>query len=645
MQVSWREEAHGLAAIEAAQSRKVFKMDTDRWHVSEHSAKVALGEDVSALEQWLDQMARDGVHDEVDPEDCEAGRDSEPSDVTPMHEFEITDRCEDMGEESQDIEHMPIPQSVEEPSLAPLNPDELNRDQRRAYDIVDRHLQQTLDGLNPDQLLMVIPGEAGVGKSRVIQTITSNFQTRRVPEMLAKGAYTGIAASLIDAMTLHALAGISIRAGKPSARTMKRLVAFWSRVAYFVVDEISMVARTFFARLSFILACAKAGGGEPPTDAPFGGLNVILCGDFHQFPPVATRASEPLYWPCNLAKDTADQIIGREIYEQFTTVVKLTEQVRTSDPVWRDLLQHVRHGNCREHHLSLLRSLIITNQNCPDTNFEEAPWDAAVLVTPRHAVRRQWNAAASKQACAIRGNQLFISPASDTIKGRPLTMEERFLVAAAKSKNGGANRKEKAGLQNLVELAVGMRVMVTTNVRTDLDIANGARGEIVAIVLEDNEDPPQNRPVIRLKRPPLYVLVRMDRTRASKLKGLDEGVIPIVPMARTFTIKDSAGTKKTVTRCQMPITGAYGFTDFRAQGQTLDYAMIDIGKPPSGQLTAFNVYVALSRGRGRENIRLLRDFEDKLFTEHPSEHLRIEDKRLDELNKATADAWYGTHTR
>jgi hypothetical protein len=47
------------------------------------------------------------------------------------------------------------------------------------------------------------------------------------------------------------------------------------------------------------------------------------------------------------------------------------------------------------------------------------------------------------------------------------------------------------------------------------------------------------------------------------------------------------------------------------------------------------MYVGLSRSRGRETIRLLRDFDDNLFIRHPSEDLRIEDERIDELVKQT----------
>ncbi|KAG8214150.1 hypothetical protein J3R82DRAFT_10916 [Butyriboletus roseoflavus] len=52
-----------------------------------------------------------------------------------------------------------------------------------------------------------------------------------------------------------------------------------------------------------------------------------------------------------------------------------------------------------------------------------------------------------------------------------------------------------------------------------------------------------------------------------------------------------------------------------------------------GALTPFNISVALSRCRGRDTIRLLRDFDDKLLTSHPSEYLRTEDERLQRHGK------------
>ncbi|KAI6120905.1 hypothetical protein EDD16DRAFT_1424604, partial [Pisolithus croceorrhizus] len=53
------------------------------------------------------------------------------------------------------------------------------------------------------------------------------------------------------------------------------------------------------------------------------------------------------------------------------------------------------------------------------------------------------------------------------------------------------------------------------------------------------------------------------------------------------------------------ITSAYAFTDYRSQGQTIPYAIVDIAKPPTGALTLFNLYVALSRKLLAEDDRLV----------------------------------------
>ncbi|KAI6039236.1 hypothetical protein EDC04DRAFT_2686815 [Pisolithus marmoratus] len=145
--------------------------------------------------------------------------------------------------------------------------------------------------------------------------------------------------------------------------------------------------------------------------------------------------------------------------------------------------------------------------------------------------------------------------------------------------------------------------------------------------------------VVDLDKPPAYVLVKMNSTKIPQLEDLEENVIPIIPLERTYTIIDG-NVKKTVTRVQSPLTSAYAFTDYRSQGQTIGHAIIDITSPPTGTLTPFNIYVSLSRSpRGKANIRLLRDFDEKLLTSHPSEYLRIEDERLVKLDNDTVKWW------
>ena len=303
-----------------------------------------------------------------------------------------------------------------------FNIDNINDDQRRAYDIVDWHLKETIDGKRPPQLLMMIPGEGGVGKSKVIQIMMENFQKDGLREWWVKGAYTGIAASLIDGKTLHVLAGIPVRGGKQSEQTMKKLHEFWRTRRYLIIDEVSMLSQTFFAKLSQIISRAM----ETKDNEIFRGLNVILVGDFHQFPPVVARRSSPLYWPVNSRQDTEDDILGRKIFEQFSTVVKLNKQIRVQDGEWHDVLQHIRYGNCQREHINMIRKLIITNPYCPHTDFNTSPWKDAKLVTPRHAVRNQWNSAAIKKHCRRTHRRLYICPAEDTIEGRKVTNKEKI---------------------------------------------------------------------------------------------------------------------------------------------------------------------------------------------------------------------------
>ena len=65
---------------------------------------------------------------------------------------------------------------------------------------------------------------------------------------------------------------------------------------------------------------------------------------------------------------------------------------------------------------------------------------------------------------------------------------------------------------------------------------------------------------------------------------------------------------------------------------------MDIGTHTTGRLTPLNAYVTLSRSRDKKAIRLLRDFDNRLFTQNPTEYLRNEDQRLERLNLKTMEA-------
>ena len=68
----------------------------------------------------------------------------------------------------------------------------------------------------------------------------------------------------------------------------------------------------------------------------------------------------------------------------------------------------------------------------------------------------------------------------------------------------------------------------------------------------------------------------------------------------------------------------------KAQGQTLENIIVDVGTTNNFPVTPFLTYVALSQSRGRDTIRLLRDFNETIFTKYPLEDLQLEDERLDQ---------------
>jgi len=353
------------------------------------------------------------------------------------------------------------------------------------------------------------------------------------------------------------------------------------------------------------------------------------------------KLSAALYWPCNLEKNSDDDILGRKLYKQFDVVVQLKTQVQVTDPEWQDLLHHVRHGDCNEIHLGMLRQLVLSHKSCPVTNFTCSPWQDAILVTPRHTVRMKWNSMSAKTRTQTLQISLIKCPAFDTIQGLQLSLEEKFAVATKPCTGRGRNRRERAGLANEVIIAIGMEILITFNISTDVDVANGAHGQIVDIVLDSREEFNISMShEIELKYPPTYILVCMLCTRAHTLDGLDNGVLPITSLKKNFNIVIANGTKISVNRQQLPITPAYALTDYRSQAQTIDHCIVDLGTPPSGQLTPFNAYVALSRSWGRHSIRLLRDFDERLFTQHPNHHkLLNEDQRLQQLNRKTQKNW------
>ena len=372
-----------------------------------------------------------------------------------------------------------------------------------------------------------------------------------------------------------------------------------------MTDEISMIGKRFLACMSKNISIGKT--GNQTQGQSFGGVNFIVTGDFFQFPPVACSPKEALYWPCDVAHDPCLSQIGRAIYEEFITVVTLKQQMRISDPTWHNFLHRLRYGELEEGDINVLRSLVLTLPNMVIPDFDTGPWRDVVLVTPRHGIRQEWNNTSIAKHCNRTGEQLLVSPLQVDIKGtRPTATEQRAIARHY----GKSHKRSGAELQHEVKFTIGMCVFVTRNIDLDRDLSNGTCGVITDVLLHPEEPiASDDEPSIRLRHPPSAVFVRLDKTRAGSLPGLESKVVPIEPIRRSFRInfQDANGERltRTVHETQLPITAAYACTDYRAQGQTLSSVIVDISSPPTGVLSLFNLYVALSRSRGWDNLCIL----------------------------------------
>jgi len=129
-----------------------------------------------------------------------------------------------------------------------------------------------------------ITGSAGTGKTYLLNLYTQYLKERRVyPTIVAP---TGIAASHLGGQTIHSFFALGIRESIDEGYVdflldKKYLKTRFSKLRLLIIDEISMVSPEMFSAMDMILRGFKG------TDAPFGGVQVVISGDFFQLPPVS----------------------------------------------------------------------------------------------------------------------------------------------------------------------------------------------------------------------------------------------------------------------------------------------------------------------------------------------------------------------
>ncbi len=180
-----------------------------------------------------------------------------------------------------------------------------------------------------------LTGAAGSGKTYLLNAYIKFLHEQGVA--VAVTASTGIAATHSNGITLHAWAGFGIRESlDPDDIRMiaekKRYRGRFFKTKVLVIDEVSMLHAHHLEMTDAILRAAR----DPWK--PFGGLQVVLCGDFFQLPPVTKEGSKP-------AKFIYESAVWHEL---DPTICYLEEQHRQDDKEFLRVLGDIRNNSVSE---------------------------------------------------------------------------------------------------------------------------------------------------------------------------------------------------------------------------------------------------------------------------------------------------------
>jgi ATP-dependent DNA helicase PIF1 len=405
-----------------------------------------------------------------------------------------------------------------------------------------------------------LTGPGGTGKSFLLKAMYEMLP-ERVEKHVAVTALTGCAALLIGrfAKTLHSWAGIglgteSVAVLAAKIRKSAGALGRWLGTDVLIIDEVSMMTPELLEKLDAVAKLIRR------SSNPMGGLQIVFVGDFYQLPPVLKEKDEDIPF-----------VFESEVWNEIVTeTVSLTKILRQTDPIFHKILGEARSGELSKESLSILKTIQATKKW---QDLEIKP----TLLYSRRAIVDMVNESNLK---ALEGeNVTFVAKTVSGSEKQEITNtspEEQRVIE--KMDRDAAYMKE-------LRLKKGAQVMLLTNINHEKGLVNGARG-----IIEGFEGSEETRvPVVKFHT------------------GDVENI-----SAHTWWSQDIEG----IGRKQIPLKLAYAITVHKAQGATLDCALIDIG---SSAFEYGQAYVALSRVRDLESLYIW-DLEPSAFKTHPKVH-------------------------
>ncbi|RMZ95107.1 ATP-dependent DNA helicase PIF1, partial [Brachionus plicatilis] len=320
----------------------------------------------------------------------------------------------------------------------------LNKMQRFAFNIIEKYLNEN------KQLLMILNGTAGTGKSFTIFAISTLLDS-----YLKRCAPTAKAAFKIKGETIHSLFNISVENEQREMATDKlnRIQQEFKDTKFIIIDEYSMLSQKIFACIDKRLKVIKG------SNLLFGGISIILVGDPGQLLPVC---GSPLYSKNGKGPLT---LAGYKAYLNFNIVVKLEKVERqknsnkdTRQEKFIDLLPRTRNGENTIEDWELL----LENSVNP---FNIERFNSATRLFLENEKVDQYN---NKKLTELN---------------MPIFCSKAINVPESVKKN---DSDQLNGLVNLLYLAIGCNVTLTSNIWTNRGLLNSANGVIKEIIVKED---------------------------------------------------------------------------------------------------------------------------------------------------------------
>ncbi|KAI3622451.1 mitochondrial dna helicase [Moniliophthora roreri] len=431
-------------------------------------------------------------------------------------------------------------------------------------------------------------GPAGTGKSVLLREIVRTLRHMRPnnPESLAVTASTGIAGINIGGSTIHSFSGI--RLGKeedgPLARRIKGsriLSKRWQDLKTLIIDEISMLDGRIFDKLEFIAREVRR------VRAPFGGIQLVLSGDFCQLPSVPDESHNH-----RLASTFCfDANSWRSCMPELPVV--LTQVFRQNDKEFVDILARMRVGALTDPQIQKLQSL-----------SRPLVYPDDIEPTELYPTRAEVDACNQKRMAGLSGTThtyLAMDRAGHDVNGNMIPKEQviklldKLLISPS-----------------TITLKEGSQVMLIKNI-VQGSMVNGSIGRIIGfmtisealkkqIAIATRKDKEESEDLTSRRPPPMVPLDKIlfdDKKQLFPLVQFTSGAM-LLCAPTNFTIEGYLGNVE-CERMQVPLILAWAMSIHKSQGQTLSRVKIDLRRIfERGQ-----TYVAISRATSMENLEIL----------------------------------------